>query len=154
MTGAAPPLIVRIQRTLPASPERVFAAWTDPSSLARWISPVGHAEAEVEPWVGGRLRVTMIGDGRTIEHTGEYRELVHGQRLVFSWRSPFTGAEASVVTVELEAVASGTSLTLVHERLPADAVESHGGGWSLILDRLAIELATEFAAGDRTGETR
>jgi uncharacterized protein YndB with AHSA1/START domain len=150
MTDAAPPLTVRIERTLPASPERVFAAWTDPTSLARWISPVGHAEAEVEPWAGGRLRVTMIGDGRTIEHTGEYRELVPGRRLVFSWRSPYTGEEASVVTVELEAVANGTTLTLVHERLPADAVESHGGGWTLILDRLAAELA----AGDQTGETR
>ncbi len=132
---------VRIERVIAASPDRVYAAWVDPERLAQWMSPVGHAVAEVEPWVGGRLRVTMIGDGVRIEHRGEYREVMPDRRLVFTWQSPYTGPEPSVVTVQLEASGEGTVLTLVHERLPADQVESHGKGWGPMLERLADLLA-------------
>ncbi len=151
MTDAPASASVRLQRFLPASPERVYAAWLDPRSLARWLSPVGHAEAEVEPWVGGRLRVTMIGPDLRIEHTGEYRELVPGRRLVFTWQSPYTGPESSVVTVELEPAGEGTTLTLLHEQLPADQVAPHAGGWAQILQRLLTELGGDGATGQRGG---
>jgi uncharacterized protein YndB with AHSA1/START domain len=147
MSRIAPASAVRVERVIPASPERVFAAWTDPAILAQWMSPVGHAEAEVEPWVGGRLRVTMIGPGVRIEHTGEYRELVPGHRLVFTWQSPYTGPGPSLVTVELREVAAGTALTLVHEQLPPEQVESHRGGWGPMLDRLSSVLMVDGPSG-------
>jgi uncharacterized protein YndB with AHSA1/START domain len=140
MTDATP-RVVRIQRVLRATPERVFAAWTDAALIARWMSPVGHAIAYVEPRPGGALHVTMVGDDRRIEHVGEFREVVPGRRLVFTWISPFTGPEPSVVTVELVAVADGTELRLTHEALPPEEAESHGGGWGLMLDRLEALLA-------------
>jgi uncharacterized protein YndB with AHSA1/START domain len=140
--GASSGSTVRIERHIAAPPERVFAAWLDSASMTRWLSPVGHAEAEVEPTVGGRLRVTMIGDGRRIEHTGVYREVDPHRRLVFTWRSPYTGPSASLVTIELSARDGGTDLVLIHEFLPVDAVGSHAGGWGVMLDRLAAELAT------------
>jgi uncharacterized protein YndB with AHSA1/START domain len=149
MKLTSPASAVRIERVVPASPERVFAAWTDPALLARWMSPFGRAEAEVEPWVGGRLRVTMIGPDVRIDHTGVYRELVPGRRLVFTWQSPYTGPAPSLVTVELEQVEAGTALTLVHEHLPADQVESHRGGWAPILDRLRSVLIADDPAGGR-----
>jgi uncharacterized protein YndB with AHSA1/START domain len=147
MNGTASSAVVRIQRVLPASPERVYAAWTDPAILARWLSPIGHAEADVEPWVGGRLRVAMVSPGVRIEHSGEYRELVPPRRLVFTWQSPYTGPTPSLVTIDLEPVESGTALTLLHEQLPPDQVESHGGGWGQILERLAAVLVRDSAAG-------
>jgi uncharacterized protein YndB with AHSA1/START domain len=79
----------------------------------------------------------MIGDGRRIEHRGEYREVVPDRRLVFTWQSPFTGPEPSVVTVDIAPVEAGTLLTLVHEQLPADQVESHRSGWAPMLERLS-----------------
>jgi uncharacterized protein YndB with AHSA1/START domain len=115
--------------------------------MSRWLSPVGHAEAEVEPWVGGRLRVTMIGDDMRIEHTGEFRELVPPSRLVFTWSSPYTGPLPSLVTVELVAATGGTDLTLVHESLPPESVEPHAGGWGGILDRLAAECERSLRGG-------
>jgi uncharacterized protein YndB with AHSA1/START domain len=135
------PRVVRIQRLLHAPPDRVFEAWTNPSLIARWMSPIGHAIADVDPRPGGRFRVTMIGDGRRIEHDGEFREVTPYRRLVFTWMSPFTGAEPSVVTVELQPVADGTELMLTHEALPPEAVEPHAGGWGRMLDRLDAELA-------------
>lgn len=149
MTRTTSTPIVRIEQLIAAPPERVFAAWIDPDLLANWMSPLGHAEAEVEPWVGGRLRVTMIGGDVRIEHRGEYREVVPDRRLVFTWQSPYTGPEPSVVTVRLEPAEAGTLLTVIHERLPADAVESHRGGWRPMLDRLVELLTTDSGQGDR-----
>jgi hypothetical protein len=37
-----------IERLLPAPPDEVFAAWTMPDRMADWLSPTGHAEAEVD----------------------------------------------------------------------------------------------------------
>jgi uncharacterized protein YndB with AHSA1/START domain len=132
---------VVIRRTIAASAESLFHAWTDPAQLARWMSPVGHAVAEVDARVGGRIRVTMAGDGRTIEHTGEYLAVDRPHRLVFTWRSPYTGGLASRVTVQLTEGADGTELTLRHELLPREAISSHAGGWGSMLDRLAALLA-------------
>jgi uncharacterized protein YndB with AHSA1/START domain len=144
--------VVRIRRHLAAPPDRVFAAWTDPELFARWISPVGHALARIEPWPGGRLHVTMIGAGREIVHTGVYQEVIPDRRLVFTWQSPYTGPGESVVTVELNARYGGTQLTLTHEGLATDAVDSHAGGWGQIVDRLAEELDRNAASSARPEE--
>jgi uncharacterized protein YndB with AHSA1/START domain len=135
-----PPLVVR--RTLSAPPERVFAAWLEPATLARWLSPFADAEATVDSRVGGAFRVVMRGSGREIEHTGEYREIDPPRRLVFTWSSPYTGSTPSLVTVELRAVPPGdrTELTLTHRRLPAGEVENHRAGWGAILGHLAAHL--------------
>jgi uncharacterized protein YndB with AHSA1/START domain len=140
LSGQSPGL--RVQRRLPGPPEHAFAAWTEPRLLARWMSPFGSAEAEVDLRVGGTFSIVMNGPGQEIRHTGTYLELEPPNRLVFSWVSPFTGPEPSRVSVYL--VASGadeTELTLVHDRLPAGQVESHQGGWGQILDHLATLLA-------------
>jgi uncharacterized protein YndB with AHSA1/START domain len=139
---------LEIRRTLPASPERVFAAWTDPDWLERWMSPVGHARVEADPRVGGRLRVVMIGEGREIEHLGEYLEVAPPYRLSFTWQSEFTGGQPSRVTVELAAAGgAGTELTLRHELLPPSAARSHAGGWGSMLDRLAQHLEEPMEVG-------
>jgi uncharacterized protein YndB with AHSA1/START domain len=126
---------VELSRHLPAPPEEVFRAWTDPELMSRWLS-LGTATASVDLRVGGGFNLVMSGQGMTIEHTGEYLEIEPPRLLVFTWRSPFTGGDPSVVTVRLTPVETGTELTLVHQQLPPDAVESHAGGWGQMLERL------------------
>ena len=132
--------VAEVRRVLPATAEEVFAAWTAPDLMARWLSPVGHAEVEVDLRVGGRFRVTMVGEDRRIEHTGAYLEVAPPRRLAFTWASPYTGPEPSVVTVELRPADQGTELVLTHERLPEGQAEPHTGGWGRMLDRLAEEV--------------
>ena len=50
---------LELRRRLKASPERVFAAWTDPALLARWMSPFAEAEASVDVRVGGTFAIVM-----------------------------------------------------------------------------------------------
>jgi uncharacterized protein YndB with AHSA1/START domain len=128
-----------VERVLAAGPDEVFDAWTTPSRMAAWMSPVGAAEAEVDLRVGGSFRVVMV-EAR-LEHSGEYLEIDPPRRLVFTWISPFTGAEPSVVTVEMLPHDDGTRVVLTHERLPEDVVDGHRDGWRTMVGRLARVLA-------------
>jgi len=144
--GEAP--VVRLQRLIPAATADVYAAWTDPNLMGRWMSPMGHAEVTVDPRVGGTLKVVMIDAGVRIEHIGEFLELDPPRRLRFTWNSPYTGSVPSVVTVILAADGDQTRLDLVHELLPADAIKSHVGGWGAMVDRMAGVLAAPAAKED------
>ena len=136
---------LRIERVFPATADRVFRAWTDPVMAARWLSPVGHAEVVADVRPGGTFSIVMVGDGRRIEHTGEYLDVEPPRLLRFTWRSPYTGPEPSVVTVELFAVPEGVRLVLTHSSLPDEAVASHEGGWGSMLERLSSVLTRDRA---------
>jgi uncharacterized protein YndB with AHSA1/START domain len=141
---------VRIEMALPAPIEDVYAAWTQPEAMARWLAPMGYADVEADVRVGGRFRVVMIGDSMSIEHTGEYLTVEPPRRLSFTWQSPYTGTESSVVSVTLTADGNSTHLLLLHERLPEDAAESHRGGWVAMLQRLVEEVLTRSKQGSKT----
>lgn len=151
MTGAPPPpaTTVRLERLLPAPVAEVFAAWTDPGLMAKWLAPIGHAEVEVDLRVGGQFRVTMVGDDVRLDHTGEYLVIDPPSRLSFTWRSPYTGGHASQVDLILAARGQATLLILTHQGLPDETRSSHEGGWERILERLAAVL-TDKASATRT----
>ena len=130
---------IRFERVIPAPIEEVFAAWTDPKTMAQWLS-LGQAEVEADVRVNGGFRLVMVGDGVRIDHQGEYVAIEPPRRLSFTWRSPYTGGVATLVTVTLEPGDGTTRLVLVHERLPDEAAESHRHGWGALLDRLAATL--------------
>jgi uncharacterized protein YndB with AHSA1/START domain len=90
--------VVEIHRRLPAPIGEVFRWWTEPDLLCEWMTPIGNVEADIDLRVGGALRIVMKGDGRVIEHTGEYLEIDPPRRLVFTWVSPYTGNWPSVIT--------------------------------------------------------
>lgn len=132
---------IEIRRRLPAGVGDVFRWWTEADRLREWMSPIGTVEAEVDLRVGGALRIVMRGDGVVIEHFGEYVEIEPPRRLVFTWVSPFTGVEPSLVTVELEPDGpDATQLRLVHSRIPESIATSHKDGWGAMLDRLRNTL--------------
>ena len=134
--------VLEITRLLPATPEAVFAAWTDPAALSRWISPRGTASVTLDLRVGGRFEIIMKGEERELSHTGEYREIEPPYRLAFTWQSEYTGPDQTLVTVSLQPKGNQAELTLTHESLPPDQVESHRGGWSLIIEKLLGHLTS------------
>ena len=126
--------------TFDAPVESVYAAWTDPSVLARWFAPgeavVLNAIADVA--VGGRFLVEMReSDGRTSLVRGTYREVVHCRRISHTWRWEGSDVE-TLVTVEFEpASPGGTRLTLTHSGFPQDEDrDRHAGGWTACLANL------------------
>ncbi len=134
---------LKITKVLPAAPEEVFAAWTNPDNLKEWISPTGHGATVplLEAREGGRYRIDMHGENETYVHTGEYLEFRPSERLVFTWISPGTEQKRSVVTIDLAKADGGTLLTLTHENLPSkESTERHLQGWTVIANQLAERL--------------
>lgn len=134
---------VRVERMLPATPDVVFDAWTDPTSLRIWMAPGPRAvaDAECEARVGGAFRIVMIDDSGAVEHTGRYLELDRPRRLVFTWRSPGTGHTDTEVTVDLAEQDAGTRMVITHRGLPSDPERAnHRQGWTAIAAKLATVL--------------
>ncbi|CAG4916768.1 SRPBCC family protein [Paraburkholderia gardini] len=129
-----------IQRRINASPEKVWRAWTDPAQIAMWWTPMGNkvTHAEMDVRVGGRFHVIMHApDGGTNDVSGEYREIVPGTKLVFTWAWITTPERESLVTIVLRRDGDATLLTLTHEQFVDEAArDSHRSGWTDVLDAL------------------
>lgn len=141
---------VILKRTFTASPHRVFQAWVEPEQLKRWFAPSEEYSvpiAEVDARVGGRYRIQMKApDGKTATSVGVYREVLPGEKLVFTWaweeHTPEMvrmgqGIGETLVTVEFLEREGSTELILTHENFPdKKARDDHEKGWTGCLGRL------------------
>ncbi len=146
-----PPKLV-VRRTIPASREAVFAAWTDPQGMRDWMCPEGveASEAELDVRVGGSFRIVMRGGGNEHEHTGVYQLVEPPSKLAFTWISKGTGLQPTLVTIELFERAGKCDLVLTHEGLPTGkAVDHHKGGWRIIVGRLSDYLRNRRSSEGR-----
>jgi uncharacterized protein YndB with AHSA1/START domain len=130
------------ERQIDASPETVFAFFTDPEKLTRWLA----AEATLDPRRGGVCLQTHLGrDGQRYFVRGEFVEVAFPSRVVFTWGFENDNRDArpgeSTVEVTLEPRDGGTWLRLEHRGLPEGERDDHEGGWATMLERLAEAVA-------------
>jgi uncharacterized protein YndB with AHSA1/START domain len=146
-----------IERTLKASPERVFDAFTDPEQLKTWWWPNGFTcpDAEVDLRVGGTYRLAMEwpdfipAEGRFSHYLcGEYYELERPHRLVMSGRAVNDQQGelfATLIEASFDTCDGGTTLTVRQSYFepmpPAEAMAGAEQGWSEQLDKLERLLA-------------
>ena len=149
---AAPLKQLVIERTLPASPERVFDAFTDPEQLTRWWWPHGFScpAAEVDLRVGGSYRLAMLwpdavpGENPFSHYMGgEYYEIERPRRLVMSGRAGNDEQGelfATLIEITLEARDGRTVLTMRQSYFepmpPPEAMAGAEQGWNEQLDKL------------------
>jgi uncharacterized protein YndB with AHSA1/START domain len=136
---------VVVERRIAAPREIVFAMFTDPKLLVRWLGD----SAELDPTPGGLFRFTL-GDHDACR--GRYIELDPPRRLVFTWgweraEAIPVPAGSTTVEVDLEAIDGGTRLRLTHRGLDGDAAALHEHGWARFLARLqAVAAGTDPGA--------
>ncbi|MEQ8697406.1 MAG: SRPBCC domain-containing protein [Bauldia litoralis] len=134
-----------VRRTIRASPERLFAAWTQPEHLMRWWGPgpVTCPEAEIDLRVGGRYRLAnRMPDGRVDWISGVFEVVEPPSRLVYSWRIGASAAAPERVTVRFEPRGEETEVVIHHERIATpEARRTHRQGWEGCLDGLTTFLA-------------
>jgi uncharacterized protein YndB with AHSA1/START domain len=140
MNLAATDTTLEITRIFDAPPERLFDAWLEREEWQAWIGPKG-VSCEVpllEPWVGGRYRVTMrLSDGRVIPVAGVYKTIERPRKLVFTWGWEGDPTRQSLVALSFREVNGKTELTLRHEGLESLASRGdHRNGWNSALDKL------------------
>ena len=150
-TAAAADLAQRPSLTLTrrfrARPEKVYAAWTEPETLAQWFGPSkvapGTTRAELDVRVGGHYRISFSNaSGEYNEVGGVYREVVPNERLVFSWAWHSTPERESLVTISIKPDGAGTLLTFHHAQFADEtARDNHQRGWTEFLDKLESFVA-------------
>lgn len=122
--------LVRLQRTVPASPTEVWDALTDPARLPAWLAPV--QQGAPGP---GETFVLRMNDRETATCTVIGWDPPHELRLVWD----YTDEGRSEVSFRLVALDGQTQVTLEHASIPVDAVQ-YGAGWHAHLDFLAGSL--------------
>ena len=143
--------VLRIERLIAATPERLFELWTEPSELIKWWGPEGYTTPkhamDVRP--GGRWRTTMHSPTGT-DHTvsGIYRTIDPPRRLVFTWGwddDNGTRGHETEVTVTFDPAPGGTRMVLVQQVFAdKDSRGRHEHGWSssfVCLEREATRAA-------------
>jgi uncharacterized protein YndB with AHSA1/START domain len=134
-----------VERTYDASPDRVFAAWSDPDAKGRWFHD-SEEEFEFDFRVGGReRREGSLPDGRAYAFQSLYHDIVPGRRIVYSYEMFLEGTRISVslATAEFEPEGDGTRLVFTEQGAFLDGHElpaRREQGMGSLLDALAAEL--------------
>jgi uncharacterized protein YndB with AHSA1/START domain len=131
-TLAADGIIEREVR-IAAPPETVFAFWTDPTRMARWMG----RDIRLDPRPGGEFRVDYNGSDIV---RGAFVTVDPPTRIVLTWGWEAPGDPtppgASTVEVDFMPDGDGTILRLRHSGLVPDAVGGHSEGWDYFLPSL------------------
>jgi uncharacterized protein YndB with AHSA1/START domain len=138
---------VRLERTIRASAEELFDAWSNEEILKRWWHAARDWEtpsAEVDPRVGGRLRITMRNpaDGTEYGGSGEFTVFERPRRLAFAWTWDDDEQQRRQL-IEVEFIEKGpeTLVVVTHRGLPREEIGDYREGWAASLDNLEEALA-------------
>jgi uncharacterized protein YndB with AHSA1/START domain len=149
-----------IERTYPAAPGRVFAAFASQEAKATWGGTGSPEPAPDEPGVsefdfrvGGRERFGNLYQGVTYRFDARYYDIVPDQRIVYAYEMYADDARisVSVATVEFAKAAEGTRLTLTEQGVYLDGLDGaeapslRRGGTEGMLDGLTGYLRDQAA---------
>ena len=137
---------LNLVRTIKAPPEKVFAAWTEPKTLKKWMSPTKEMEvavAETDLRVGGSYRIVMREpDGKEHRVGGIYKVIEKFKKIAFTLGWDGSPDAETLVTVELRKKGEATELTLTHSNFADDKTrDMHNQGWMGCIGRLEILFA-------------
>jgi uncharacterized protein YndB with AHSA1/START domain len=149
-----------IERTYPATPSRVFAAfssaeakniWGDTGDLAPAAGDAGVSEFDFR--VGGRERFGHKWQGTTFRYDALYYDIVPDQRIVYSYEMYADDARisVSVATIEFAKSGDGTALTYTEQGAYLDGIDGPAapglrkGGTTEMLGNLTGYLQSQTA---------
>lgn len=133
-----------VSRFIPASPERVFNAWTVADEMQKWWGPQGVncLAVEIDLRVGGEYRIANeLPDKSVLWISGEFEEIEKPHRLIYTWIVENEKPTKERVEVQFNKHDIGTNVIITHERIATKALsEQHQHGWIGCLDGLLNHL--------------
>jgi uncharacterized protein YndB with AHSA1/START domain len=171
VTRAPEDSALRVRRSIlvKARPEHVWRLFESRNEMGRWWGAVAHTPQagtsqgqwldEYEPREGGRIRMSVMMEGKRTAYGGTIKAFVPARELTFDndWIPNQGWAEPTVITIRLTAALDGTLVELFHhgfERTGPDAVDDHAAyeqGWGMT-QLSALKSAIEKLIAARTGE--
>jgi uncharacterized protein YndB with AHSA1/START domain len=144
-----------IERSYPAAPERVFAAFADPAKKRRWYAEdrgMATEAYEMDFRVGGRefarfrFQEGSPFPGSALENETTYQDIVTNQRVVIAYTMTLEGRRfsASQATIEFVPSDQGTKLVFTEQGAyfeGSDGAQMREAGWRKLLEKLAAALA-------------
>jgi uncharacterized protein YndB with AHSA1/START domain len=136
-----------LERTYPAAPERVFAAWATQAAKAQWFGGGEGGEHELDFRVGGTERLSgSIPGGPTYNYDAVFQDIVENERAIWSYDMHLDGRRisVSVATLEITGVPGGTRLVLTEQGAFLDGLDTNAQraeGTADLLDKLGAILA-------------
>jgi uncharacterized protein YndB with AHSA1/START domain len=138
-----------VERVYDASPARVFKAFADPASKARWfVGPPGWLEIkrEMDFRPGGQeIAHGKFPNGRETKFVARYHEIVPNERLVYVYDMHVGGVfmSVSLATIELTPQGDKTALRITEQGVfidGQDGNESRREGTKHLLEQVAANL--------------
>ncbi len=145
-----------VERSYPATPSRVFAAFTSAEAKEAWgdtgdLGPgdVAPADNEFDFRAGGHERFGFAYDGRKYRYDAQYYDIVPEQRIIYSYEMYADGVRisVSVATIEFAKSGDGTALTWTEQGTFLDGIDGDQAselrreGTSEMLDGLTTYLS-------------
>ena len=155
---------VVIERTFDAPVQLIWQMWTDPQHFAAWYGPDGATipVAKMDVRVGGErlvsIEVQTPNGPLQMWFTGDYREVVDNQRLVYTEAMsdehgtvlspadigmPDGHPTTTEIHVELEVVDGGTKMVMTHLGIPTDSPGA--AGWTMAFTKLLAHVEAQVA---------
>jgi len=139
---------LQVRRVIPAPPDRVFTAWTNPSEIEKWWGPknVRCLSAEVDLRVGGQYRIAnQTPDGTIVMIVGVYEIIDRPNVLTYTWSTDEGTRSSERISVRFERHRLGTKVVLRHELISTTTLrDQHEQGWVGCLDGL-VEYAVSMS---------
>ncbi len=138
-----------IERVFDAPPARVFKAFADPKSKAKWFAgPPGWVELqrEMDFRVGGtEIAHGRFPDGHESKFVARYHEIVPGERIIYDYDMYARGhfMSISLATIELTPQGNKTAMRFTEQAVfidGEDGLASRKEGTEFILGQLAANL--------------
>jgi uncharacterized protein YndB with AHSA1/START domain len=145
-----------LERSYPATPSRVFAAFASAQAKGAWHSTSSHEIADGPAGVqqfdfrpGGRELFGVKARGFTYRYDALYYDIVPDQRIVYSYEMYADDVRISVSVATLEFTKSGAGMTLTwtEQGVYLDGIDGAQapilriGGTNELLDALTLYLA-------------
>ncbi len=143
-----------LERTYPATAERLFQAFADPVAKSLWFGGDGDLASgrhTLDFRVGGREHLTSSFGESTYTFDVTYMDIVPNQRIVYAYEMAMNGdrISVSVATVEILASGDGAQLVITEQGAFLDGLDDPNmrrNGTGSLLDKLGESLQTPVGA--------
>ncbi len=115
----------------------VYGAWLSPKAV---VGPA--TKIEVNPTVGGHIRVHFRSDRGPAMLSGEFLVVKPREKLVYTWTSDTTGEE-TMVTIDFADCEKGTDIDIIHTGFISESsCVKHEAGWDAFIKGIEQYLAS------------